>query len=198
MNIAVGKNRKNHFNILRLCLLYPLSPCSCSLLVSLIMSLTPPSNETLSLNLFSCRRSKSQQVLWPYLLIFLYSFCLSLINPSTQSFPSNSSHRPFFPKFISALMDILSTGGFWFRLLMLSASPNIHFGRSTPSHWFLWRWNSDWIDLSWRPRAPTCLAPLQHMKEDAPYRLSGERREASDPVHLILFDLFIIMTLMLN
>lgn len=88
---------------------------------------------------------------------------LYLINPSTH-------RRPFFPKFIPTLMDILSTGGFWFSLLMLSASPNIHFGCSAPSHWFLWRWNCDWTDLSWRPRDPARDLHCDSIKDaDAPY-----------------------------
>lgn len=41
-----------------------------------------------------------------------------------------------------------------------------------------------------------CLALLQHMKEDAPYRLTGSRREASEPVRLILRDLYLKMTLL--
>ena len=113
---------------------------------------------------FSWRRTKSQQLSRPYLLILVSSFRLC---------PDPSSLTPvtglFFRNSFQPLMDIPSTDGFWFRLLMLSASPNIHFGCSAPSHWFLWRWNSDWTDLSWRPRGPhACLAPLQHMKEDAP------------------------------
>ncbi len=137
-----------------------LSPCSYSLLVSLIMPLTPPSNETLSLNLFKKERTFASsegeaKVNKSCRFICLYPSILS-VSPSSASPPRKSSHRPFFPEFIPALMDILSTDGFWFRPLMLSASPNIHFGCSAPSHWFLWRWNSDWTDLSWRPRAPTC------------------------------------------
>ena len=162
VNIAVGKRRKgNDYNIPRLSLLYSFvfsflfSPCRPHGLFEAAIQKRKGH--------FSWRRTRSQQLLWPYLLILLSSFRLCPDPPL-----SNSSHRPFFPKFIPALMDIPSTDGFWFRLLMLSASPNIHFGCSAPSHWFLWRWNSDWTDLSWWPRGPhACLAPLPHMKEDA-------------------------------
>lgn len=116
-------------------------------------------------------------------LICSYSSILP-ISPPRQPLPaplSDWSHRLFFfppsPKFISALMDILSTDGFWFRLLMLSASPNIHFGCSAPSHWFLWRWNSDWTDLSWRPRAQACASHRSSIwKRSADDYLTGKRR----------------------
>lgn len=103
---------EHYYNILNFFLHYPFSSCSYSLLVSVIMSLTLPSDKALSLNLF-----QKEEYLLPLQkkkkstsLICLYYFCLFLINLFTHYFPSNSSDRPLFPRFISALMDIVSTG----------------------------------------------------------------------------------------
>ena len=80
--------------------------------------------------------------------VLLYSPCLSLINLSHRFFPS--TWGPFFHLQNSSqhwwMYQAQTT--FDFGLLILSASPNIHFGCSAPSHWFLRRWNSDWTDLS--------------------------------------------------
>lgn len=207
MNIAVREERAKAGKLLSDRFILLLSG-SYSLLVCL-MSLTSPSNETLSLGLckkertsFLEEKKSSQQALchfFTYIPLFLLSLPRQL--RTGLRFPLTQV-TAFYSESHFSLMDILSTGSFWFRPLMLSASSNIHFGCNAPSHWFLWRWNSDWTDLSWRPRAPpththayTHMSPL-HMKEDAPRCLTGKRRGANKLVHLALQSLSLNITLL--
>lgn len=190
MNIAVRVERVKEGKLLsdRVCFILLLS-CSYSLLVCLV-SLT---------SLWVCVKRKGHPS-WRkkipankhyaiFLLIFLYSSFIRL----EEGFVSRVT--AFYSKSHFTLMDILSADSFWFRLLMLSAPSNIHFGCNAPSHWFLWRWNSDWTDLSWRPRAPSHMSPL-HMKEDAPRCLTSKRRGANELVHLAPHSLSLNITLL--
>lgn len=193
MNIAVRVERVKEGKLLsdRVCFILLLS-CSYSLLVCLV-SLT---------SLWVCVKRKGHPswrkkipankhyaIFFTYIPLFLlHQAGRGLCFPLTQV-------TAFYSKSHFTLMDILSADSFWFRLLMLSAPSNIHFGCNAPSHWFLWRWNSDWTDLSWRPRAPSHMSPL-HMKEDAPRCLTSKRRGANELVHLALHSLSLNITLL--
>lgn len=156
------RRRENYYNILRLSAL-----CFCLLVLILSLYATCLWHHLpKKLYLWICLKGKDispeekAKVNKPYGLFCLYSSILS-VSPSSTSRPFRfrlTQVTAFYSESHFSLMDILSTDSFWFRLLMLSASPNIHFGCSAPSHWFLWRWNSDWTDLSWRPRTPTCVS----------------------------------------
>lgn len=92
---------------------------------------------------------------------------LSLISLS-PSFPIlNSSPCPFFlSKSHFSLMDVLSAGGFWFRLLTPSASPNIHF-RCGGSITLISLKMKLWLNAPLLAVEGLRVSPL-HMKEDAP------------------------------
>lgn len=190
MNIAVSEEREKEGKLLQYSqTVSALSSCLLVLILSLYASCLWHHLPT-KLYLWICFRGKDispeekAKVNKPYGLFCLYSSILSVCPSSTSRpvrFPLTQVTAFYFESHFS-LMDILSTDSFWFRLLMLSASPNIHFGCSAPSHWFLWRWNSDWTDLSWRPRAPTCVsAAYERGRTLLPERQTTWRQWTSAP-----------------
>lgn len=96
--------------------------------------------------------------------------------PSIPSSPSSARLHPF-PSYIQALalffseshfslMDVLSAGGFWFRLLTPPASPNIHF-RCGGSITLISLKMKLWLNAPLLAVEGLRVSPL-HMKEDAP------------------------------
>lgn len=181
-----GKRRKgNDYNIPRLSLLYSFvssflfSPCRPHSFIEAAIQKRKGH--------FSWRRTRSQQLLWPYLLILLSSFrlCpdpLSLTRVTGLFF--RNSFQPWWIYQAPTAFDL----GFWCCLPLLTSTLGaaLHHIDFSEDETLI-----EQTSLGGRGDPTHVLHRYRIWKRRRPARLTGKRTEANEPAHLIPHDLYL-------